>query len=70
MTMELSQPFDKFIHLLMSGWLYGALILLYGVMTHLLLNGSVIHRPPLSIKEKSRPIRLSLGMKVLLTRMG
>jgi hypothetical protein len=59
MTMELSQFFDKFFHLLMSGWIYGALFL-YGVIMCLFLNGSVIHRAPLSIKEKSRPIRLPI----------
>ena len=57
--MELSQSLDKYIHLLMSSWLYGALFL-YGVIMYLLLNGSVIHRAPLSIKEKSRPIRRSM----------
>jgi hypothetical protein len=59
--MELSQSLDKYIDLLMSGWLYGALFLLYVVIMYILINGQVIHRPPLSIKEKSRPIRLSMG---------
>lgn len=58
--MELSQPLDKYIDLLMSNWLYGALFLLYGVIMYILLNGQEILRPPHSIKEKSRPIRLSM----------
>ena len=57
--MELSQSIDKYIHLPMSAWLFGALFL-YGVIMYLLLNSSVIHRPPLSIKEKSRSIKLSM----------
>ena len=54
--MELSLPLDKYIDLLMSNWLYGALFL-YGVIMYRLLNGQEILRPPRSVKEKSRPIR-------------
>ena len=58
--MEPSQPLDKYIDLLMSNWLYGALFLLYVVIMYRLLNGQEILRPPRSINEKSRPIRQAM----------
>jgi hypothetical protein len=58
--MELSQlsP-DKYIYLLMWGWIYGGLFIC-GVLLYLLFIGTAIHRDPTSVKDISPPIRLSM----------
>jgi len=58
--MELSQLLlAKYNYYLMWGCIYGGLFI-FGVLLYLLLSGSAIHRAPLSVKENSLPIRLSM----------
>jgi len=60
MKVELSQLFpDKFIYLLMWGWIYGGLFIC-GVLLYLLFISTAIHQNPTSVKENSPPIRLSM----------
>jgi hypothetical protein len=60
MTMELSQLFpDKYIYLLMWGWICGGLFIC-GVLLYLLFISTAIHQNPTYVKEISPPIRLSM----------
>ena len=62
--MELSQLFpDKYINLLMWGWICGGLFIC-GVLLYLLFISTAIHQNPTSVKEISPQIRLSMRSSI------